>query len=120
MKNFKLTITLVITIILSGFLGCFPTESPENPESTDQTNFCNSGCTNLKKLGCDEGQPLLTPWNCSSSAECPEGSCIQGKCGFTCVQFCKDSITNGLELNAKCWSEINSCSKVNNCGDLRE
>lgn len=107
---------ILVSCILFIITNCFPFE--KEPVPITNINYCKSGCINLEKLGCDEGQSLLTPWECSSTAECPEeNECINGHCGVTCVKFCEDTVTNGKDLGQKCWAEISVCSEIETkCG----
>lgn len=74
-------------------IGC--NNTPLYPSEPPNTNLCNAGCENLKKLGCEEGK---------GSNQLDKDSCKND---------CEYSQKIGLiDLNVKCWVEITRCEDL--------
>lgn len=114
----KRTLRFLISVLAVLFITTCISSSNQKPNPVIEINYCKTGCNNLEKLQCEKGGPRLTPWECESSAECPEeNECINGYCGVTCIKFCEETVTSGKDLKQKCWAEINMCSEVETkCG----
>ncbi len=95
MKNF-VYLTLMIFLI-----GCGPTSSNEiepniiTPKDTDK---CDSVCTKLRMLGCEEGDDLED--------------------GTSCSKFCHETQNNGYALNLTCIDSgvVQKCEDLSECG----
>lgn len=59
------------------------------------SEFCAAAESNLKKLSCEEGQPLED--------------------GTSFTKFCEDTQKNGFFLNPKCLAKIRDCSSIDAC-----
>lgn len=106
-----------LTILFSSLLlGCQEKPvTPMPPVVTDQA-ACPAACSNLRKLGCEEAQPIQTKVSCNLDSECGHAAvCSGGTCLASCERFCIDTENNGVWLDPVCVSSINSCSYVDNC-----
>lgn len=88
---------------------------PMPTQLTDQ-HECIPACANLQKLGCEEGNPILTKNTCTTSSDCPKGQTCSGDvCTVSCAQFCIESENAGVWLQPKCASQIVSCNQLQAC-----
>ena len=60
---------------------------------------CTAGCENMRKLGCEEGEPLED--------------------GTTCEAWCTTTMETGIDLNPDCMAEAKSCdqAELEACGE---
>lgn len=86
------------------------------PVVPDTGYSCRTACDNLKFLGCEEGEPLLTRHNCNFDADCESGQyCSTGQCVVSCITFCEETQDQGVSLSVACATNINSCEELNDC-----
>lgn len=112
-------LSAVMLVLTLGFATCC-TRRDEVIESAYQTNNknCQLACTNLKRLHCEEGNNIVMHETCSSNAECKvneECSNVSKHCETTCVQFCIDTLREGVNLEPLCVAKIDTCSKIETC-----
>lgn len=58
----------------------------------EDTHKCPEACSNLRSLGCEEGQDLED--------------------GTTCEDFCRETQERGHALNPTCLATVKSCAEV--------
>lgn len=86
---------LLLSLFITNCASCQDDVRQPTPVVKD-SDFCEPAEINLKKLGCEEGNPT--------------------KKGLTFTEFClKTQNGGGIYLNPKCLSTITSCSKVDEC-----
>ena len=116
-EDMKETAVKKSIIFLSALLlGCQEKPiTPMPPLVTDQA-ACPAACSNLQKLGCEEGRPIDMGMSCKDDSGCHVGhTCQAGKCVASCNKFCVDTENNGVWLDPICISGIMSCSQVEDC-----
>ena len=119
------TLLLVPVIIVSGCAGCNDKNNDKTipqpePFTDDDPQWCEKGCAHLQTLpgqdgekGCLEARPLiLSDEPCQLDQECESGTCKNGKCTLSCVDFCKETIENGRFLGAECWTTVKNCEEI--------
>ena len=87
---------LVIVLLL---LSCCTLDVVPIVVDPGDADLCPVACSRLRALGCPEGAPLAD--------------------GTSCEKFCVDTTHNGMPLNPKCISEIQSCSEIAGCSEAR-
>lgn len=81
---------------------CTNTSDP-GPNVAPDTDLCGRACANLQRLGCPEGEPLI-----STDAD---GGTVQ----VSCEQFCIETQNTGVPLNTRCISKVKSCEEAHRC-----
>lgn len=115
MRLRTIPITLLIIFLLA--FGCSTTTSvtPTPPVVTDQAD-CSAACSNLRKLGCEDGLPIDMHVKCTIKQECNDGQeCVNGSCQASCEQFCLDTENQGVWLDPGCVAHINACNEIDSC-----
>jgi hypothetical protein len=102
--------------------------TPNPPVITDQGD-CEAACSNLKALGCREGDPIDMNTKCNVDADClgldgkPDSrqQCSAlGTCYVSCTNFCIETENQGVWLDPTCVKNIKSCSEINSCPKLSD
>ncbi len=89
--------------------------TPMPPIVTDQA-ACPNACSNLRKLGCEEAQPIETNVSCIVDSQCGRGAvCSAGVCLVSCEKFCVDTEDRGVWLDPTCVARVSSCSMIDSC-----
>lgn len=82
--------------IVLALAGCLP--EPVNPDA-EEPNYvgedCPAYCSNMQRLGCEEGKPT------------PNGA--------SCLEVCKNSLTGPVPFNTACASKAVSCEESEGC-----
>lgn len=112
MKKY-LTPLFVLVVALTPFSCGGYDVSPHPPVITD-SDQCPAACENLRRLGCEEGQPIDVATKCGTGMDCTPGQyCESGTCHATCDQFCREMEASGVWLDPVCVSQITDCRQLN-------
>lgn len=114
---------LVAMVMFTGCAGCITDTKPEEPDPVvvqqEGKELCPQACQHMADLGCVEGMPVPAPSDivaCGGDAGCPELVECQADAGtrecVTCAWFCAYSLSNGVNWNTKCLTEIKSCPEI--------
>jgi hypothetical protein len=95
---------LITVVLLLACANCGPSNPVNRP--TPDPEDCASACSNLKRLGCPEGQDIFTP---DQDAGQDAGSTI------SCTAWCEYTQKQGHALNASCVTKITACDQISNC-----
>lgn len=94
-----------ILVVLT-LAGCVPLEPTNDPSPTikdpPNTDLCDSMCNQLKKLGCEEGNPVYND-DLPGPKDVPNQSC---------GDFCRTLQKQNISVNPKCVRDITVCSQV--------
>ena len=114
--NKEMTTKIIIAATSLLTVGCREKPiTPMPPIVTDQA-ACPSACSNLRKLGCEEAQPIETSISCSTDSQCGRGAvCSMGTCLVSCEKFCIDTEDRGVWLDPTCVANVSSCSMIDSC-----
>jgi len=89
--------------------------TPMPPIVTDQA-ACPSACSNLRRMSCEEAQPIETNISCTLDFQCGQGAvCSGGACLVSCERFCVDTENRGVWLDPACVAKAMSCSDIDSC-----
>lgn len=90
--------------------------TPQPPTVVDQDK-CQAACDNLKRLGCEEAEPIDMHASCFGDAECLPGQTCStfGTCVASCVSFCVDTENQGVWLDPGCVANVKTCDQVDSC-----
>lgn len=94
-------------------------EVTPTPPVIEDRHLCMDACTNLRSLGCVEGDYIDTQKKCADSLQCAFGQdCLLGTCQASCETFCFETESNGVWLDPGCVSQITSCDMIESCPAL--
>lgn len=94
MKQTLLATLVALVALVALGAQCERVPDPILPTDTEQ---CPAACENLRRLGCEEGDPILDQ---ETGGDVP------------CEIFCADTQGNGHALNPTCMARITSCDQV--------
>ena len=118
MKMFFRTLTgcLFVLVLSCSVATPEPVTPTPMPEVIVDTSECTKACDNLRKLGCSEGDPIVTNTGCVTTDDCPSFQrCESGRCVASCEVFCNDTQTQGVWLDPTCVAEITGCERIDSC-----
>lgn len=98
--------------------GC--TGGPDwDPDPVPDTEYCWIACEHIGPsdggLNCPEGLPLeMKPDACAGADAGATGDCI------SCQKFCEDTQNNGVWLNPRCVVNIQECSQIDSCQEVKK
>lgn len=88
-------LNLLVFFSLLFMLDCKIKDQTIKKDFTLDMGYCAEAEKNLLKLDCKEGKPT--------------------KRGKTFYQFCQETESNGIFLNAQCLTKITNCNQINEC-----
>lgn len=95
---------LLPALLLVLLLGCPPSSDPVTPSPLPppDTDLCGQMCAHLKKLGCEEGEPVY-----NNDLPGPEGKPNQ-----SCADNCKELQDKGFFVNPRCVARVEKCEDI--------
>lgn len=109
----------IVAVVIMFYAGCTGggIEPTWNPVPVSDTEYCGPACDHIGStdggLNCQEGQPIeMKPDVCSGGIP-DEVNCV------SCKKFCEDTQSHGVWLNPKCIINIQTCSQIDTCQEVK-